>query len=352
MPVCASDGVTYPNRCSMCSKMYEMKEKGNEGYTLRVMSNGQCGAVECSEREKSGACTREYAPVCGSDGRTYSNKCMLCYAMQNLGMELTMKHRGVCTADEANSICQPHYKTGICTREYVPICGSDGKDYGNVCEYCYHMYQKKDNGEEITISHFGECEEEAAGASAGFCLPQYKTGMCTREYMPICGSDGKTYSNKCTFCYAMYTKMDQNEELDMTHFGACKEEEEKVPAHTNAVFCQPQYKSGVCTLEYQPFCGSDGKTYGNKCTFCYAMYEKSEKGNTLNIRREGECQKEDVLECPAIVDEGICTLEYNPVCGSDGKMYSNPCEFCTEQKKQKANGVEIYFERMGHCLMV
>jgi hypothetical protein len=86
---------------------------------------------------------------------------------------------------------------------------------------------------------------------------------------------------------------------------------------------ETQEQPTICTLEYMPYCGVDGITYGNKCMIDAAKVE---------IAYQGECKSETPAK--------PCTKEYMPVCGNDGQTYGNKC-------MAEAAGVEITSE--GEC---
>ncbi len=81
-------------------------------------------------RPGPGACTFEYAPVCGAyrgDRQTFPNAC----AARSEGYRII--HPGTCRAGGPDRDRPPR----ACTREYAPVCARRGRDvrtFGNACE--------------------------------------------------------------------------------------------------------------------------------------------------------------------------------------------------------------------------
>ncbi|XP_056240749.1 agrin isoform X2 [Seriola aureovittata] len=399
-PLCASDGETYSSECAMTAKGMQ------KGIKLRKIHAGQCRRLEqckedclfnavCLIEQLSARCSCDpiecdgtYKPVCGKDGRTYTNDCMRRKAECLSKALIPMKHRGPCDLNvrspcldkvcDHGAVCVVKNDEPVCEcpeacpQTSDPVCGSDGHSYGSPCEMramgC--ALQKA-----IHIQHKGPCDEACANCSFGaICDAQSGQCVCASEcvetHQPVCGSDGTTYNSECELhVRACKEQMD----LRVVSQGECKTCGSTVCAW-GARCVQNECECPQCFNEaYSPVCGSDGATYDNNCELLLSSCIRKAR---IDVAKLGSCDEdcgsggsgsgvesceqdrcrtfggswdEDAEEDRCVCDFTCQSVPHNPVCGSDGKNYSNECEL----KKARCEKQEhLLIQNQGPCAVI
>jgi len=289
-PVCGSDGNVYNSTCDMQVRTC--------GQHVVQTSHAHCRTTQqCQD-----VCPFSYKPLCGSDGRIYNSRCQM--KVRNCGkhiFETPMVH------------CRPQSRSShgcplSCEREPLsPVCGSNGRLYDSECDLERLNCGLGGAGKVYPVK-LEKCQKK---------LESCARIQCPMTLDPVCGTDSTTYINYCHMHKATCKKG-----VALAHYGHCPD-----MAVSDVCSCSDD------ATDVQPVCGSDGNVYRGVCDMRRRTCGQKVVAVALH---HCEATKHCVTRCE---DDHVAA------CGSDGKMYRNACEM-----KAKNCGKHVYEVPLKQCL--
>jgi hypothetical protein len=324
--------------------------------------SSSCGATDQTGvcKPKPDACDDIYLPVCGCDDKTYSSDCVAHSA------GISVAHKGECAG--GNGTGGSNSAGGSTGTGGSSAGGSTGTGGSGNSATCGGLLPAKCPPEQYCS--FPITAQCGAADQTGTCAT--KPDACDLIYSPVCGCDGKTYGNDCAAASAGVSVAKTGEcaggpgKTCGARVGATCAADEYCN-YTPAAMCGradatgtcAKVFEGACTANFDPVCGCDGLTYGNDCEAARAgaavdhdgvcattgetcgglIGATCESGFFCNFPPAWACGDGDGTgTCTAIPE--VCAAVSDPVCGCDGKPYGNACQ---------ANGNGTSVRNKGAC---
>ncbi|KAJ3101971.1 hypothetical protein HDU97_000947 [Phlyctochytrium planicorne] len=215
----------------------------------------------------------------------------------------------------------------------TPVCGSDGQTYSSNC----HLQQAicADTLSVLRYQYTGSCRQEDFAA-----CPEYCPALFAPD--PVCGSDGQTYTSDCHLRQASC----KDKSITLAARGECQQavtNPDQIPSNqggNDPLSCPapevcPFYfvDASICTVS------PDGKEYKTFASVCALQQARCNKKSKFTFAYDGQCND------PKACDKIACTKDLKPVCGSNRRTYSNKCSLTVASCKDP----KIKFFKNGKC---